>query len=793
MPNVRKLTFSTRFALRDRTLRTANRRVDRFKNRVQQSGTLLDRMRNKAAMAGKAITTAFKDARRSLGRGVAVLQRYRHQLALGAGAMTVGIGKMVKDAGDANEAVNKFQVVFGEVADQTRKWANQYSDAIGRSEYATIEWLNSFQDVLVPMGLARDEAASLSKRMVKLAADLGSFNNVATDKAARAMQSALVGNHEAVRNLGIQLSETQLDMVAQREGYKKSFRELDNLTKMQLRFQEMIRQSGDAVDDATRTAMEFNNQWLRFQGNMRDVSVSMGRVFIPIFRNALLQVNNFLGALQKSEKLQIAARFFGIATAIMAIGAAIGFVSAAWPVLAGLFSWPFFAVAAGIVGIAIAIEDIWVSLQGGEGKIIPFINQFLDWIGVSWEFVDVVHGIGTALQWLWTGTKATVKLFLPLFKSVFKGINDILFGTTKMIVGAFQMITGLIRGLLTGDFQQFENGLWNFYEGFGQAFGGIINIVSSAVKFIYDVIAGVFNWFKGMEWEWPTLDIGAWWNNVKDGWNQVDVKGMMKSVWDEMLDAMPGWMQNWVNSITSRIPDIKKTIKGKFQEAIDFVKENPLKVVQWIIPGFRLIPIFNKAYKKARDWLAENAGIKLPDIKLPTLPDVVGAIRKWVNNFKNEIKEINMAQAFKEMIDETINKLPGWMQGMAKKMMNFLPQSPAKEGPMKKLDKVGPGLTDTIAQGINKNQDRVDRSLIDLWSGAPTKPNQTTNKTVKNSTVNNRSTQKSESKVSVSIDRLFVGGSESDDAAMKAKFERMAREVFGQVMEEEYSSVAGEA
>ena len=49
------------------------------------------------------------------------------------------------------------------------------------------------QDLLVPMGFARDAASEMSKSVTTLAIDLSSFNNIPVDDALLAIRSALIG------------------------------------------------------------------------------------------------------------------------------------------------------------------------------------------------------------------------------------------------------------------------------------------------------------------------------------------------------------------------------------------------------------------------------------------------------------------------------------------------------------------------------------------------------------------------------------------------------------------------
>jgi VIT1/CCC1 family predicted Fe2+/Mn2+ transporter len=577
----RFLGFQVGFGINDRPLTQADRRVDSFKNNVIRATDRMGALERKAVTAGRAISSAFHDAKKQISNGVAVLERYRYQLGIAAGMGFAAIGKSVFSAADANETVNKFNVVFGEVANQTRKWADEYAQDIGRSEYATLGWLNSFQDVLVPMGLARDQAAGLSKEMVTLAANLGSFNNVATSSAAEAMQSALVGNHEAVRMLGIQLSEAQLNLVAQREGYQKNFRDLDNLTKMQLRFQEMIRQSGDAVGDATRTAMEFNNQWLRFKGNIRDVSIAMGFSFIPSFNKGLIITNKFLEKLEESEKLQAATRFFAIGVAITGISAAIGAVSAAWPFIAGIFSISSFGIAAAVTGIVLAIEDLWVGLNGGESTLLPIINKFLAWTGINKDLKGVLRDVGDAALWTWEAIKASFAYIEPLVQSTVVGAVKIFEGAFKILFSPIKAISGLIKGIVTGDFGMYMDAVDQFYSGVGDIFDGIKTIVTAKLNFVGNAIVDVFQ--------------------------------------------------------LSKIPDLAGFIKEKFIDAVNYVKDNPLTLVRFLIPTVNLPEIINKIYEAGRQFIKDKTGIELPEIKLPTLPDLVGAVKEVWNLGKSFI------------------------------------------------------------------------------------------------------------------------------------------------------------
>ena len=56
---------------------------------------------------------------------------------------------------------------------------------------------SGIQDLLVPLGLAPTEAERMTASVVRLAGDLGSFNNVPVAEALADIRSGLVGSERA--------------------------------------------------------------------------------------------------------------------------------------------------------------------------------------------------------------------------------------------------------------------------------------------------------------------------------------------------------------------------------------------------------------------------------------------------------------------------------------------------------------------------------------------------------------------------------------------------------------------
>ena len=88
-----------------------------------------------------------------------------------ASAATDFMRDSITAAVDANEDWNKFVVVMGENAEAVNAELETFADTTNRNVYELRALSAGIQDMLVPMGVARDEAAGLSTDFVKLATD----------------------------------------------------------------------------------------------------------------------------------------------------------------------------------------------------------------------------------------------------------------------------------------------------------------------------------------------------------------------------------------------------------------------------------------------------------------------------------------------------------------------------------------------------------------------------------------------------------------------------------------------
>lgn len=199
----------------------------------------------------------------------------------------------VNFVGDIQEMQAKSDVVFGEFVGGVRSSLGEFADQVGRSAFELEGMAATIQDTFVPMGFARGEAAELSVQMTKLATDVASFNNAADAEVMRAFQSAIVGNHETVRQFGIVMTQATLQQELYAMGIDKSITKATEQEKIQARLNIIMKGTADAHGDAERTQDSFQNQMKRLNAEIQNL---MYAAFSPMMEDLADLVGFFADA-----------------------------------------------------------------------------------------------------------------------------------------------------------------------------------------------------------------------------------------------------------------------------------------------------------------------------------------------------------------------------------------------------------------------------------------------------------------------------------------------------------------
>lgn len=205
--------------------------------------------------------------------------------------------KIITAASDLNETVNKSSVVFGKNAAAMQAWSKTAATSFGMSQNAALGAASTYGNLFVSLGLGQDESAKMSKRLVELAGDLASFNNVDPTAALDALRSGLVGEQEPLRKLGISLQEATLKQKALDMGLVDSTKGvLPPAIKAQAAYALILEQSKTAQGDFARTSGGLANQTRILNAELENAQAALGQALLPAATDAVTVLNKMLGA-----------------------------------------------------------------------------------------------------------------------------------------------------------------------------------------------------------------------------------------------------------------------------------------------------------------------------------------------------------------------------------------------------------------------------------------------------------------------------------------------------------------
>lgn len=193
----------------------------------------------------------------------------------------------IQSASDINEENNKLSELFSSAGQAAIDEVNaivELTRSMGAfSERGAKQAISSLSDLTLGFGLSAETALKFSRDLVPLAADLASFKNLQTGDVLRKFQSALVGEFEPLKQIGIVINETVLKQKALAEGIQTVNGTLKASDKAFLVHKIIMEQTLTAQGDFQRTSNELANTMRRAEVIFEDIGTTIGRYFIPLF------------------------------------------------------------------------------------------------------------------------------------------------------------------------------------------------------------------------------------------------------------------------------------------------------------------------------------------------------------------------------------------------------------------------------------------------------------------------------------------------------------------------------
>ena len=241
---------------------------------ADDTGRRLDDMGKKGAGAGENLVGVLKKVA-AAAAGLAIIKK-------GVEAIKEFCSTAIDAAANAEETNSKFETVFKGAADATNTWAENFAAAAHRSKNEVKGFLADSGAIFTGIGMGAEDASVMSEMMTSLSYDLASFNNLADEDAFNKLRSGLMGETEGLKSMGIVLNDTAIKQSMLQMGITDEFNTLDEATKVQVRWNAILAQTGDAQQDVTRTAGSYTNSVKGVKGIWADFLADAGAKFTPV-------------------------------------------------------------------------------------------------------------------------------------------------------------------------------------------------------------------------------------------------------------------------------------------------------------------------------------------------------------------------------------------------------------------------------------------------------------------------------------------------------------------------------
>lgn len=243
-------------------------------------------------------------------KGVAGIQKSVNGLGsslkslAGAVGVAFGVAQIVKFgkeavslASDLNEVQNVVNTAFGSMSDQVDAWAKNSIKQFGMSELSAKQMASTYMAMSVGSGLQGQGAADMAMKTAERAADISSFYNKSLEESDIMLKSIWTGETESLKQIGVVMTQTNLDAFALANGFGKTTSEMTQSEQIMLRYQYVMNQTRLAAGDFVKTQDSWADQTKILSEQWKQFLSIMGGALIQVLTPALQFLNQFMSVL----------------------------------------------------------------------------------------------------------------------------------------------------------------------------------------------------------------------------------------------------------------------------------------------------------------------------------------------------------------------------------------------------------------------------------------------------------------------------------------------------------------
>lgn len=347
------------------------------------------------------------------------------KLTVGLTLPIVGFGvAAVKSAMELEATEAKYNTVFEGMTDDADAFIKKFQELTPATTAGARSMASGIQDLLVPMGFAREEATKMTGDTMNLVGALTNFNSAthSAEDVSRAFQSALTGEMQSLKGLGIQIDAATLTQRAMEMSGKANADEITKQDKAMALMALSYEQSGDALAAYNEESLDTKTKLDLATKGFQDQMAVLGEQLIPIVIDLvgwITKLTSWFAGLDEGQQKTILT-ILGI---IAAVGPMLLIFSKLILLIKGIAMAFTFLAANPIVLIIAAIIAIVILLIKNFDKIKPVLEA------IGRVFKKIFQGVANffigVLNTMIKGLNAFIALQLLPFNLLIKALNKI--------------------------------------------------------------------------------------------------------------------------------------------------------------------------------------------------------------------------------------------------------------------------------------------------------------------------------------------------------------------------------
>ena len=206
-------------------------------------------------------------------------------------AITGFISSSIELGSTLQEVQNVVDSTFTTMSKDVNKFAKSAIKNYGLSESITKKYVGTMGAMAKSFKFTEKEAYEMSTTLTGLIGDVSSFYNLDADTAYTKLKSVFTGETEALKDLGIVMTQAALDEYALSKGMGKTTAAMSEQEKVALRYSFVQDQLKTATGDFIRTQKGWANQTRILSLQWESFKANLGQAFISLLTPVIQMLN----------------------------------------------------------------------------------------------------------------------------------------------------------------------------------------------------------------------------------------------------------------------------------------------------------------------------------------------------------------------------------------------------------------------------------------------------------------------------------------------------------------------